>query len=83
MASDLRARVAELIRVEMARRQLRGTDLAAVLGISVQSVSYKLRALTWFSIEDLDAISRAWNIPVGELLGDVVGVGAEATASAA
>lgn len=82
MASDLRARVAEQIRVEMARRQLRGTDLAAVLGVSVQSVSYKLRALTWFSVEDLDAISRAWNVPLGELVGDIVGARAEKVVAA-
>lgn len=53
----------------LTRRQLRGADLAAALGVSPASVSSKLNGRTPFSLDEVEHIADWLNVPVTDLLG--------------
>lgn len=60
--------VAEEIRAWMGRRQMSGARLARTLGVSQMWVSYRLNGRQPIDINDLDAIARALDVSVVDLL---------------
>lgn len=73
---NINARVATAVRVELARRNLRYAALAPILGVSTAAVSNRMTCAVPWSVEDIDAISRAWGIPMSVLLGESIAAGA-------
>jgi transcriptional regulator with XRE-family HTH domain len=63
MPTDLRDTVAAEVRAEMARRKLTQTALAALLGEQQWWVSKRLNRVIPFTIEDLDKIATALELP--------------------
>lgn len=64
--------VAQEIRVWMSRNGLKQKWLANVLGITVPSVSDKLKGTTPFTNDELFTIAGALRLSLGELLGDSI-----------
>ena len=64
--------VAQEIRVWMSRNGLKQKWLANVLGITVPSVSDKLKGNTPFTNDELFTIAGALRLSLGELLGDSI-----------
>ena len=56
------------IRAELARRQSTGKELAGKLGVSRSWISYRLTGTTEITLNDLDRIARALDIPFTTLL---------------
>ncbi len=69
MKSNLTERVHEQLRVTLARKNLKQTDLAHRLGWSDNMLSKRIRGLTPISTNDLDAMAEALEVPVEELIG--------------
>ena len=63
MPTDLRDTVAAEVRAEMARRRLSQTALADMLGEQQWWVSKRLTRSIPFTIEDLDRIAKALELP--------------------
>lgn len=59
---------ASKVRAEMARRQVRGSALAELLGISAQQVSARLNGRVPFTVDQLVIVARALGVPAAELL---------------
>jgi len=68
MKTPLQQRVAEEIRVELARRRMSARQLALMTGWSPMYVSRRLRGQLPFTIADLDDVASALDIPVTRLL---------------
>ena len=64
--------VAQEIRVWMSRNGLKQKWLANILGITVPSVSDKLKGTTPFTNDELFTIAGALRLSLGELLGDSI-----------
>lgn len=69
MEAKLTDRVHERIRVSLAKKNLKQTDLAQRLGWSETMISRRIRGLIPISTDDLDEIAQALEIPVDELVG--------------
>jgi transcriptional regulator with XRE-family HTH domain len=67
-ASAADERVRANLRSELGRRELKQSDLADLLGMSVQSVSLRMTGRQRWHISELDDIARAWHIPIGWLV---------------
>ncbi|MFB8893552.1 helix-turn-helix domain-containing protein [Microbacterium plantarum] len=65
---SLSRHVANLLAVEIARRGLRQTDVAAQVGMSASQLSRVLAAKKVFTIDQLDAVCRAVGIPIGQVV---------------
>lgn len=71
MADDSTARVAENIRVELARRKLTQKDLAEGAGISEAVVSRRLNLVdVAFRVDQLERIAAFLGVPPSVLLGE-------------
>jgi transcriptional regulator with XRE-family HTH domain len=64
-ASQLTAAV---VRAELARRKIRGADLAAVLGLSRTTMWRRLNGEHPFDINELVAVAAHIGVPVSDLL---------------
>ena len=62
--------IAKEIKVWMSRKDLRQKWLAATLGITVPSVSDKLKGITPFTTDELMTIAGALGLSLSELLGE-------------
>lgn len=69
VSSDLSARVAEEIRVVMARRLIKQSQLAKLIGVNDQWLSVRLRGIQEIGLNDLAMIAKALGVQPGELLG--------------
>lgn len=67
-AASLSERVAEEIRVILARRQIRQSQLARIIGVNEQWLSVRLRGVQPIDLNDLDRIARALQLSVADLL---------------
>lgn len=65
---DVDVEVGIIVQSLMFRHRQKQSDLGAILGIGVPTVSKKLRGMVAFSIRDLYAISRAYNVDPADLL---------------
>ena len=70
MPTNVNARVATALRVELARRDQPAASLAEILGCSRQAISQKMRGDYGFRIEELDRIATAWGVPLASLLNE-------------
>jgi transcriptional regulator with XRE-family HTH domain len=61
--------VADNVRAEMARRNKSQADIAQQLGITRQGISRRLLGRTPFDVDEIAAIARYLNVPVGVLFG--------------
>lgn len=68
--ATLSARVAEEIRVLMARRRMKQSQLARLLGVNDQWVSVRLRGAQEIGLNDLQAIAAALGVQPAALLGE-------------
>lgn len=68
MTQSLNDSVASEIRAELGRQRVTGADLARRLGVSGVWVSNRLTGKQALSTHDLDAISRALDVPVAHFL---------------
>lgn len=59
------------ILAEMGRRELRQSDVAAILHTSQRSVSKRMTGETDWRIGDLLQLAQAWSIPIATLLDGV------------
>ena len=59
---------ASKVRAEMARRRVRGSTIAAELGISAQQVSARLHGHVQFTVDQLVIVARVLGVPAAELL---------------
>ena len=66
---SLSERVAEEVRALMARRRVKQADLAAVLNVKQPQVSQRLNGHIDFTIAELDALARFFNVSPASLLG--------------
>jgi transcriptional regulator with XRE-family HTH domain len=66
--------VAGEVRAELARQKKRHGELASLLGITRQSLSFKIRGIYAFSTDDLVKIARWLDVPVAKFLPDTVDV---------
>lgn len=66
---ELNARVAEEVRVLMARHQVTQWDLAVLLDMTQASVSARLRGKTEWKVRDLQIVADAFGVHPSELLG--------------
>ena len=62
--------IAKEIKIWMSRKDLRQKWLAATLGITVPSVSDKLKGVTPFTTDELMTIAGALGLSLSELLGE-------------
>jgi transcriptional regulator with XRE-family HTH domain len=67
--TDLRFGVRQNISAELRRRGLKQSDLAYALGVSVQSISAKLRGRRPLRIEEIEKIASRLDVNVAYLLG--------------
>lgn len=65
----MRQRVAEEIRVMLARRRMSGSELARQIGASQPYVSRRLTGEIAFDVDDLEAIAAALEVTPVQLLG--------------
>lgn len=56
------------IRATLARRRIAGKDLAQQLGVSRSWVSYRLTGTTEITLNDLERIARALDVPIADLI---------------
>lgn len=63
-------RVASNIRAEMARRRVSQREVAERLGVSQQSLSYRLTGRTPFDVGELAAIADVLGVTAASLLGE-------------
>lgn len=68
----LRQAVAEILRVEMARRRMTQRALATATGLSQSYINRRLLAEMAFTTDDLSKIAVALGMPVSALLPQVV-----------
>lgn len=68
MPIDHRAAIAAEVRAEMSRQRKTQDDLAAVLGVTQQSVSPRVRGLQSFRAEELKAVAEWLNVPVSQFM---------------
>lgn len=68
MSDALTDRVRMRLRVEMAKRNLNTTDLAAKLGVSDMWLSRRLRGKTEMHLGDLERLARALDLDPDDLL---------------
>lgn len=68
MSDALADRVILRLRIEMAKRNLTTTELAARVGVSDMWLSRRLRGKTEIHVGDLDRLARALGVSVDELL---------------
>lgn len=66
--SGTRDAVAQAVRIEMARRNITQTKLAALAGMKPQYLSRRMTADTAFDTDDLTAIAKALSVPITTLL---------------
>lgn len=66
MPIDHRAHIAAEVRAEMSRQNKTQDDLAAVLGLSQQTVSPRLRGLRSFRAEELKVVADWLQVPVSK-----------------
>jgi transcriptional regulator with XRE-family HTH domain len=59
---------AAAVRDALRVRKIRQRDLAAVLGLSQPAVSNRLTGHTAFTLDELDAIAKHFDVPVSRLL---------------
>lgn len=64
MPIDHRAEIAAEVRAEMARQHRTQDGLAALLGVTQQSVSPKVRGLASFRAEELKVIADWLQVPI-------------------
>lgn len=74
------ADIAANVRAEVARRQVRQHQLAAVTGLDQRAVSRRLLGRVEFTASELGAVARLLEVPVARLLGDVDEIESAATA---
>lgn len=72
MPTDLRDTVAGAVRAEMARRRMTQQGLADQLGVGQWWVSKRLTRSIPFTIEDLERIATALQLPPAHFLADRV-----------
>lgn len=65
---DVDVEVGILVQSLMFRHRQKQSDLAAIIGTSVPSVSRKLRGINAFTISDLYAIGRAYDVDPADFL---------------
>ena len=65
----LKWRVAEEVRVLMTRRRAKQSDLAAVLSVSQGQVSQRLNGHVEFTVSELEALARYFDVDPTDLLG--------------
>lgn len=70
------------IKAEMARRGVTQHDLAAALGKTQQTISYKLRGGAAITVRELELIAGRLGVPTVDLYVDHVGTSGEAAVSA-
>lgn len=68
MDTTMNERVAEEIRVLLARRQITATELARKAGMTQRSISRRITGEKTIDVDDLERIARALDIPVTALL---------------
>lgn len=68
MSDALGERVRLRLRIEMAKRQLNTTQLAALAGVSDMWVSRRLRGKTELHLGDLERLAKALGMEPDELL---------------
>lgn len=68
MQSRYSERVAAEVRANLARQGKKQSDLAVILNVSQQTASNRWNGVHPYTIDDLDAIARALDIPVEALI---------------
>jgi len=58
----------KIIRSKMAENEITNRALAAMLGVHENSVYYKLRGLTPWTVEEIAKIASTFNVPIGEII---------------
>ena len=66
--SQINDKVAEVVRMEAARKRKSGSQLAREAGVTQSYVSARMRAVTEMSIADLELFSRLLDVPIADLL---------------
>ena len=61
-------RVASEVRAQLARAGKDGGDLAAILGVSRPTALGRWRGATTYTLDELDAIASALNVPVAAIV---------------
>lgn len=67
-SAPMRQRVAEEVRVALARRRLSASELARRMGVTQRYISRRLTAEIAFDVDDLQRIARALGVAVADLL---------------
>lgn len=68
MSGTLADYAAAHLRAEMARRQINPSQLAAVIGVSEMWVSRRMRGKSHITMEDLERLAKALDLPVASFL---------------
>jgi transcriptional regulator with XRE-family HTH domain len=74
----LRERVAEEVRVLLARKMMTGADLAAAIGRSPMYVSRRIRGEVAFDIDDMQRLAEVFDVEVLDLLPKKAGTASDA-----
>ena len=64
--------IASNVRAEMARKRKRGTELAALLGISQAAASRRLTGETSLDVGEVCAIAEWMDVPITDLMAGVI-----------
>lgn len=68
MQTTSREQIAENVRAALARRRLEQTAVAAHLGMSRGALGDRVRGVTHFRVDELQAIAALVDVPLTELL---------------
>ncbi len=71
MPTDHRADIAAEVRAEMSRQNKTQDDLAAVLGLSQQTISPRMRGIRSFRAEELKLVAEWLQVPVAQFTSPV------------
>lgn len=69
----LRVTIAEEVRAMMGRRQMSAVQLGRKIGKSQSYMSRRLTGETAFDLDDLEAITAALDVPLGNLISPATG----------
>lgn len=68
MTSPVQDAVSTAVLVHLALRRETRRQLAGVLGVDPSAISNRLKGVTKWSLDDLDALARHWDISPAQLL---------------
>lgn len=65
---DRRTRIASEVRAEMARQKISKNDVAKEINVSLPTLTRRLSGDRPFYVDELDALSRLFRVPLSDLI---------------